>query len=440
MYVEANERFEGMMNCGIMRTVSRGQAAAAIRRTRFATPTATSSSTDLLTRWMHNGRTTTSSSDQNKDGVVGEDLSTRRTGAGHGLVRDRVLPTFFLSTRQQLFRHTPGNVCAVLGAPMTDGQPHVGTDDGPLLLRQAGLVKDLQSLGWTVNDLGDLEFDKQTSDNGIVKENQDTETTTINDKKINAKNCRRVGAGAKLVRNAVYESLQRNEFPLTLGGDHSVGLGTLAGVLMHAPNTGIIWVDAHADLNTPLTSESGNMHGMPVGMLMRGVTSFANDKDDAENGWHSLPGMEWLKDSPRLDPSQVVYIGLRDVDPEERRVIQKLGIQAYTMHEIDRHGMGHVMEMVFHHLLSKDPHRPLHVSYDIDAVDPVLAPATGTTVRGGLTFREAHYVAEAVALTGNLASADVVEVNPSLSHAQGVTETVELGIQIITSLMGKSII
>jgi arginase len=288
----------------------------------------------------------------------------------------------------------------------------------------------LQALEWNVKDLPDLDF-SNWSENNIDNDESETMETYFTDNNLKAKNCRQVGRGAQLVCDRVYESLQRGEFPLTLGGDHSIGLGTLSGVLKHQPNTGIIWVDAHADLNTPYTSESGNMHGMPVGMLMQHVTT---------PNIHTLPNMGWLENSPRLDPSQVVYIGLRDVDFEERKLIQKLDICAYTMHEIDRYGIGHVMEMAFHHLLERTPNRPLHVSYDIDAVDPVLAPATGTTVRGGLTFREAHFVAEAVALTGNLASADIVEVNPSLSHTQGATETVELGIQIITSLMGKSII
>ena len=369
-------------------------------------------SSSLKTMWL----TTTS------DNSLSSSDHTPRTGAGHGHVRDRVLPTFRLS-RDSLFRHTPSKTCAVIGAPMTHGQPHVGTDSGPALLRQAGLDTHLKSLGWNVNDLGDLDFD------GLSLASDDA--TPSSSSFGVTKNSLQVGMGAKLVRDVVYKALQRGEFPLTLGGDHSVGLGTLAGVLQHRPDTGIIWVDAHADLNTPLTSESGNMHGMPVGMLMKHISP---------PNIHTLPGMSWLEHVPRLDPSQVVYIGLRDVDPEERKMIQQYNICAYTMHEIDRYGIGHVMEMAFHHLLDRTPDRPLHVSYDIDAVDPVLAPATGTTVRGGLTFREAHYVAEAVALTSNLMSADVVEVNPMLSHSEGAKETVELGIQIITSLMGKSII
>ena len=245
----------------------------------------------------------------------------------------------------------------------------------------------------------------------------------------NAKNNLLVGQGTQILADLVEEKLLQGRFPLILGGDHSIGIGSLAGVLRARPNTGVIWVDAHADLNTPSISESGNMHGMPVGLLMEGVSPK-----------ETIPGFEWLKDGPRLNPDSIVYVGLRDVDPEERELIQSLGIAAYTMHEIDRYGIGQVMEMALGHLLAKDPNRPLHLSYDIDAVDPILAPATGTTVRGGLNYREAHYVAEAVAVSGNLASADIVELNPTLSGEEGAAETVELGLQIITSFMGKSII
>ena len=135
-----------------------------------------------------------------------------------------------------------------------------------------------------------------------------------------------------------------------------------------------------------------------------------------------------------------MYVGLRDVDPTERAWIRELGIQAFTMYDIDHLGIGAVMDRAREHLLKNNPDRPLHLSYDIDAVDPLLAPATGTTVRGGLTYREAHFVAEFLAQTGNLASAEIVELNPSLSDDDGANETVELGLQIITSFMGKSII
>jgi arginase len=133
-------------------------------------------------------------------------------------------------------------------------------------------------------------------------------------------------------------------------------------------------------------------------------------------------------------------VGLRDVDQKERDAIKKLGIRTFTMYDIDKHGVGAVMEKAVRHLLSKDLNRPIHLSYDIDAVDPAQAPATGTAVRGGLTYREAHFIAESVCASGQLGSADIVELNPTLSDQEGADQTTELGFQLVTSFMGKSII
>jgi arginase len=358
--------------------------------------------------------------------LLGEHI-TGGAGAGLGNVRDRMIPSA-RAARGSLYKHSAEpHTCTIIGAPMTYGQPFVGTDSGPSLLREAGLRGMLSSLGWRVEDLPNLDFDESTLKQASMNSSTPPDLTATF--KGNAKNNLLVGAGSQILADLVETKLNEGRFPLILGGDHSIGIGSLAGVLRARPNTGVIWVDAHADLNIPTISESGNMHGMPVGLLMEGVSP-------AE----TIPGFEWLKDGPRLQPDSIVYVGLRDVDPEERALIQSLGIAAYTMHEIDRYGIGQVMEMALGHLLAKDPNRPLHLSYDIDAVDPVLAPATGTKVRGGLNFREAHYVAEAVACSGNLASADIVELNPTLSHEEGAAETVDLGLQIITSFMGKSII
>jgi arginase len=276
----------------------------------------------------------------------------------------------------------------------------------------------LTSLGWRVEDIPDLVFDTDQFAGSVDPPN--------------ARNCALVAHGAQLLADLVESKIKEGHFPLILGGDHSIGVGSLTGILRARPDTGIIWVDAHADLNTPDNSGSGNMHGMPIGLLL-----------DHPNGGvdHSkLPGFEFLIDGPRISPDQIVYVGLRDVDKSEREWIRELGIKAYTMYDIDHYGIGGVMDKAFEHLLKDNPDRPLHLSYDIDSVDPVLAPATGTTVRGGLTFREAHFVAEYVAQSGNLASAEIVELNPTLSDVDGADDTIELGVQIITSFMGKSII
>jgi len=286
-------------------------------------------------------------------------------------------------------------------------------------LKEHGLRSKLSSLGWRVKEVPTLDFD-----------NINMERPPPNIVNNGARNSMMVGKGTKMLADVVEETIKEGAFPLILGGDHSIGLGSLAAILKCRPNIGVIWVDAHADLNTPFSSPSGNMHGMPIGLLMDGVVSLDQ----------MPPGCEWVKDYPRLDPSALVYIGLRDVDTEERKLIRNLNIKAFTMTDIDHHGIGKIMDMSFEHLFKNDPNRPIHMSYDIDAVDPMLAPATGTTVRGGLTYREAHYVAEAAAQCGNLTSAEIVELNPSLADDSGAHETIDLGLQIITSFMGKSII
>ena len=342
-------------------------------------------------------------------------LDPHAGGAGLGNVHDRMEPS-----TMPLFKHTAyPHTCRVIGAPMTYGQPYVGTDGSPDLLRQQQLLPKLSHLGWRVEDYGDIEFTPTLGAGGGFHGAG------------NAKNSEIVGAGCERLSNIVEDTLRQGQFPLVLGGDHSIGLGTLTGLLAVRPETGVIWVDAHADLNTPFFSESGNMHGMPLGLSVEGVAL-----DDP----NVIPGLAWLQGKNQLKPSQLVYVGLRDVDLPERRLIKELGIKAFTMHDIDRYGIGSVMEKAIHHLLKDMPDRPLHLSYDIDAVDPVHAPATGTAVRGGLTFREAHYVAESVAYTGLLASAEIVELNPFLSNEDGAQETIDLGMQLITSFMGKAIL
>lgn len=345
-------------------------------------------------------------------------------GGGIGLhnVHDQLLPSAIPA------HHSPLHRCSIIGVPMTQGQPYVGVDDGPALLRASGLVDHLQRLSWQVHDLGDLDLSGTTTAGPEAEalSTPDDETSFLQSGNVRVKNPTVVGAGTHLLAQTVYEQLQQTgTFPLILGGDHSIAIGSLAALLRHNPDTGIIWIDAHADINTPWISESGNLHGMPIGLLLDPIQS------------SQIPGFGWLQDyCPPLDPRQIAYVGLRDVDAAERRIILDHNIAAFTMHEIDRYGIGQVMEMVLNvHL--KD--RPLHMSYDIDAVDPILAPATGTAVRGGLTFREAHYVAEAAA--PRLLSAEIVELNPTRApNPEGADDTIELGLHIISSMMGKSII
>jgi len=355
-------------------------------------------------------------------------------GLGYGNVMDQMLSS---TDGRNLFRFTKSpHTCSIIGAPMTYGQPFAGTDSGPAMLRDGGLREMLSNLGWRVEDLPDLNFDPD------ALQLQPSSPPTVFSKletSFKAKNAELVGRGSEKIYELVLEKFQAGSFPLILGGDHSIAIGSLAGVLSAHPDVGVLWIDAHTDINTPFISGSGNMHGMPVGLHIEGMSP-------AVEATSNIPGLNWMftesgeRKIPQLRADSIVYVGLRDVDPPERHLIQSLGMKAFTMHEIDRYGVGHVMEMALDHLLKDNPDRRLHLSYDIDAVDPMLAPATGTTVRGGLTYREAHYVAESVAYTGNLVSAEIVELNPTLSNDDGARETVELGLQLITSFMGKSII
>lgn len=185
------------------------------------------------------------------------------------------------------------------------------------------------------------------------------------------------------------------------------------------PNACVVWVDAHADINTPETTDSGNIHGMPMAFLLGLGTP--------------VPEFAWIK--PTLTPDRLVYIGLRDIDAGEKRILKENNIKAFSMHEVDKYGIGKVVEMALDHV---NPKRelPIHLSFDVDALDPSVAPSTGTPVRGGLTFREGHYICEEVCETGCLVAVDIMEVNPSLKDAESVRQTVAVGCSLARSALG----
>ncbi|CAI5711278.1 unnamed protein product [Peronospora effusa] len=329
---------------------------------------------------------------------------------------DHVRPHIHAKNQRNMLLHLPQTV-SIIGAPMTYGQPLLGTDDGPDLLREAGLHKTLVDLGWSVEENGNLNFAVPSPNDPVMDPSYGK-----------AKQCFPVGNGLKQLHEIFKQKTGEGKFCLVLGGDHTIGAGSLAGLLSVHPDAGVIWVDAHADINTPMGSDSGNMHGMPISFLMEGMMDSSK-----------IPGFEWLVHGPTMKPEQLVYIGLRDVDKFERQVIHEKGIKAFTMQDVDRYGIGKTMEMALDHLGGKKQ-RPLHVSYDIDAVDPLVAPSTGTRVRGGLTWREAHYVAEAVGETNLLVGLDMVEVNPKLAPGDGAQITVDMALMLISSAMGNRIL
>mmetsp|Transcript_8991 Transcript_8991/g.14306 ORF Transcript_8991/g.14306 Transcript_8991/m.14306 type:complete len:374 (-) Transcript_8991:299-1420(-) len=338
-------------------------------------------------------------------------ISQKTTIFGGGIVKEQIHPD-----RPQRLPHflKHPRTCSVVGMPFSWGQPRGGTDQGPELMRNRGLGDYVTKLEWRLENRGDLQFEEPKFDDPVAKG-------------YNLKNAYAVGQACEKLANETYELASSGRFPLVIGGDHSIALGSIAGILRARPDLAIVWVDAHADINTPETSPSGNLHGMPISFLM-GLTDVIP------------PGFEWLQDYPKLDPENLAFIGLRDVDPGEREKISELGIKAYSMYHVDRYGIGQVMEHCIHSFLKDGKERPIHLSYDIDAVDPDHAPATGTMVRGGFTLREAHYIAERLAETGMLGSMDIVEVNPTLSHSDGANATVELGIHLVASALGNKIL
>jgi arginase len=245
------------------------------------------------------------------------------------------------------------------------------------------------------------------------------------------KNPRAVSAVTENLAGQVYEQARQGRMVLTLGGDHSIAIGTIAGTAKAIreryggrKEIAVIWVDAHADINTPETSDSGNIHGMPVAF----ATGLAKSEDRDILGW--------IEDDQLLSTSKLVYIGLRDVDRGEKKILRDYGIKAFSMHDIDKHGIGRVMEMALAHVGTDTP---IHLSFDVDALDPMWAPSTGTPVRGGLTLREGDYIAECVHETGQLVAMDLVEVNPSLEVA-GASETVRAGVSLVRCALGDTLL
>ncbi|KDR81726.1 hypothetical protein GALMADRAFT_239889 [Galerina marginata CBS 339.88] len=298
---------------------------------------------------------------------------------------------------------------AIVGCPFSGGQPKPGVDQGPIHLIQAGLIGQLENLGWKVLFDGHHQFE---------------EISAVHDPPIGIlKNPRLVSRVTQSVAQAVGGHAARGELPVTLGGDHSLAMGTISGTLSKYPDACVIWIDAHADINTAETTESGNIHGMPVSFLL-GLGPKVEE-------------FSWLQ--PLLKPERLVYIGLRDVDNGEKKILRENNIKAFSMHEVDKYGIGKVVEMALDHV-NPARDRPIHLSFDVDALDPSVAPSTGTPVRGGLTFREGHYICEAIYETGLLVALDMMEVNPSLADEASVQQTVAVGCSLLRSALGETLL
>lgn len=336
------------------------------------------------------------------------------------------------------------NELAVQLIGFSGGQPRPGTDYGPAALLAGGILGQLETdLGYTL--YGDTEtrnyndFQPASSSSNGNSESAAAAATVRGYRGM--KNAHQVSAVTHEIAKSVSHHAQEGRFVLTLGGDHSIALGTVGGIssALHnlspssPPDLAVIWVDAHADLNTPETSISGNIHGMPLSFLT-GITPTTTST--SENNASSSDFLSWLTKNHTILPRNLIYIGLRDVDRAEKLLLRTHNITAYSMHDIDRDGIGATMARV---LASIPSTSPIHLSFDIDALDPVFAPSTGTPVRGGLTLREGNYICECIAQTRRLVGMDLVEVNPDI-EVKGVEETVRAGISLVRSALGDTLL
>ncbi len=283
----------------------------------------------------------------------------------------------------------------IIGVPMDLGASRRGVDMGPSAIRYAKLHERLRALGIeTIVDRGDLAVP--------IRESAHSNDASAKFFNVITDVCDDL---ALLVEQAI----SAGGLPIVLGGDHSIAMGTLAGLTRaRGGPPGLVWVDAHADINSPKSSASGNVHGMPLYFAL-------------ENGFARA--------------EQTVQIGLRDVDPGEKRMLRELGVRAFTMSDVDKRGMMHVVDEA--RAIAGSGARPIHVSFDMDAIDPSEAPGTGTPVKGGLSYREAHLVMEMLHDGGQLGSIEMVEINPILDNRN---QTAALAVDLICSALGKSIL
>lgn len=296
----------------------------------------------------------------------------------------------------------------ILGVPMDLGAGRRGVDMGPSAIRIAGVTEKLRSLGHSVEDEGDIPV-------------KAPEQQKIRNEKL--KYLPEIVRASTLLANKVEKIVEGGGFPLVLGGDHSIAIGTIAGLASYCRSKnkklGVLWIDAHGDLNTDATTPSGNIHGMPLA---------------ASIGLGAIELTSVGGDFRKVDPKNVALIGVRELDDGERKYIKQLGINVFTMEEIDKNSMSVIMTKALRKLHNVDW---LHVSFDLDSVDPSVAPGVGTPVKGGINYREAHLIMETLNEYGTIKSMEVVEVNPILDNHN---QSAEFAVELIQSGFGKKIL
>ena len=297
----------------------------------------------------------------------------------------------------------------LLGVPMDLGSGRRGVDMGPSAIRIAGVADRLTELGHKVVDEGDI----------VIK--------NMEELKVGHERARYLGEiarAAAIIARKVERIMGLGHFPLVLGGDHSIAVGTVSGIAAHAQRkdqrVGLLWIDAHGDINTPETSPSGNIHGMPLAALL----GF---------GAGELTGV--AGPPPKVHPANVALVGIRSLDAGEKKRVKETGVQVHTMSDIDRHGVHRIMQKALARVTDGTDY--VHVSFDLDAVDPTVAPGVGTPVKGGLDYREAHLIMEVLADAGVMTSLEMVEVNPILDQGNA---SAAFAVELVQSAFGKKIL
>ena len=298
---------------------------------------------------------------------------------------------------------------SIIGFPMDLGADRRGVDMGPSALRIAGLQTKLENLGYNVNDTGDIKIE--------IMERQKVQNLKL-------KYLDEILKTSKLLASKVEKVLDKGEFPLCIGGDHSMALGTIAGISSYCKRKGlklgVIWIDAHTDMNTEESTPSGNIHGMPLAASL----GLGNEK------LVNLYGF-----SPKLEPQNCALIGIRSIDDAEKKSIKKMKIPISTMADIDKTGIYRIMVRILKHFRESVDH--IHISFDVDSVDPGIASGVGTPIPGGLSYREAHLVMESIAECGCMSSLEIAEVNPILDSQN---KTAVFTTDLIASSMGQRIL
>lgn len=301
------------------------------------------------------------------------------------------------------------NSVRIIGVPSDLGANIRGANVGPSAVRIAGLHDKISVLGYKIEDAGDILVPiRETLPESATKEKYLTTITDVCD----------------LLRMEVEMALDRDMLPIVIGGDHSIAMGTISGTSSFYrkknQSIGLIWVDAHADMNTPASSPTGNLHGMPLSTLLgKGITQLVE-----------LGGF-----AGKLRPENVALVGIRTLDHEEKRICRESGIRYFTMREIDERGMAAIMKEAL--AVATKGTAGIHLSFDVDGIDPLYAPGVSTPVTGGLSYREAHLALEMIADTGMLTSMEFVELNPMRDVAH---KTAELLVELVQSALGKSIV